>query len=519
MNTTALRRALLVLTSLLLGQLEEVRASEAPAAGVRLLQLTGADEVLNGKSVRRQVIEIEWPAPVGAAATPFVSEVRVDGKKVRGAVRCVVSDTGATFAGELTLEGKAGRLAGTWHFSGTAEGSEGTGTFFSQQGEVKRTGSGTLLSVHAEQRGGTALRVWFPQEATPVRGLFIWGNGAECDDRGKVFNERWRAFCRAHNLAFVATSNFGNAMGGGAGKRLQKQLALIAARSGHSEINDAPVIFSGHSNGGQMAWEFNAAFPGRTIAISVSKGGYYLTRDYLAQEACQTPALMVIGGEDTPERGAAIARLMAVHPNRAKPWGLVVERGVGHQLGHSEDVWLPFFAWAMEQRGSAEASGKLRPVDLKAGWVADSRSGGFKPAREVSDKAMAGSRWFPTPGVMLACHALANYDPSLVLSAGSAKEVLPVGGTLLLRAKRPAGEWSGLELWIDGVRRRIVKTGDLAVDVKLEQPGVYSAVVIGRRADGRTVFSAPLAWIVQPVSSETGFGPQAGGPINPHLRG
>jgi len=475
----------------------------AGEAASRLLQMPEAIALHETPDdTRLRPIEIEWKSTAGSTTLTTIEEIWVAGMKAPRGTECTVTENNGRFTGEIQIPANKNSPAGTWQFEGTSGVSENVAQFSGEQGGRKVSGPAVFLSIYAVGKGSdTAIRVWFPPGSSPVRGLFIWGNGADGDERRKVWEERWRVFCSHYHFAFAATGHYERQMGGSEGRLLLRQLAEVARMSGRTELTGVPVVFSGHSNGGQMAWEFNAAFPARTIAINVSKGGGYDTFDDLSPAADRTPVIMVAGEKDEPRRVQSIIRLSNVHRKQPKPWALAIERGTDHDIGHAESVWLPFFAYAIERRLKAPASPGTAPtlgdVDLLSGWIIDQR-GALHPAKDVSDDERAKGNWLPDEATALVYTALNRYGRELEIVGIPATTAAPAGKSLLLHPKNfAAGEWKTVDLWIDGQKSKSLTFEDQNLELPSMKPGVHSAVAIGRREDGKTSFSAPYAWIVK----------------------
>jgi hypothetical protein len=480
----------------------------AAEAGSRLLQLKEAVALHDTPDdTRLRPIEIQWKSATDSAAPATIEEVWVAGMKAPRGTQCTVTENSGKFAGEIQVPANKNSPAGTWRFDGPLSISESVARFSGEQAEQKISGNAVFLTVYgAGKPEGSVVRVWLPPGDAPVRGLFIWGNGAGGDERRKVWDERWRAFCSYYHFAFAATGHFDRQMGGSEGALLLHQLAEVAKMSERPELNHAPVLFSGHSNGGQMAWEFNAAHPARTIAIDVSKGGAYDTFDDLSPAADRTPVIMVAGEKDDPRRIRSILRLFNVHPKHSKPWAIALEPGMDHDIGKAEAVWLPFFAHAIEHRltpaASAERASTLREVDISPGWIIDAR-GAVHPAKDLPDAERAKGNWLPDAATALAFTALNRYTRDLEIVATPETMALPPGQTLQLRLKElAAGEWKTVDLWIDGQKSASFTRNDQKLELPAMPPGVHSAVAIGRRENGKTSFAAPYAWVVMAAGSE-----------------
>lgn len=474
-------------------------AAETASRLIQLKEAVALHETPDDSRLRP--IEIQWKSGADSKAPATIEEIWVAGMKAPRGTQCTVTENNGRFAGEIQVPANKNSPAGTWRFEGPLSASESVAQFSGEQEETKISGTAVFLAVYAVGKPeGSAIRAWLPSGSAPVRGLFIWGNGAGGDERRKVWDERWRAFCSHYHFAFAATGHFDRQMGGSEGHLLLRQLAEVAKMSQRPELNSVPVLFSGHSNGGQMAWEFNAAYPVRTIAIDVSKGGAYDTFDDLSSAADRTPVIMVAGEKDDPRRIRSILRLFNVHPKRSKPWAVALEPGMDHDIGKAEAVWLPFFAYAIEHRLTAapspESAPALRDVDLLSGWIIDAR-GAVHPAKDLPDEERAKGNWLPDAATALAFTALNRYSRDLEIVATPAATAIPAGQTLQLRLKKLAAEeWKTVDLWVDGQKSASFTNSEQNLELPAMPPGVHSAVAVGRRENGKTSFSAPCAWVV-----------------------
>lgn len=228
------------------------------------------------------------------------------------------------------------------------------------------------------------LRLYVPDGLKTVRGILLVGNPAYGDGRDRADRPAYRTLAEETGFALVATAYLDRYMrsaaeigenfnpwappgGGGDGRRLQEGLAQLAAASGHPELARAPVVFWGFSGGGQMAYEFNAWQPERTIAFAANKGGFYTT-ELCSEAARRTPAVLIAGELDTPARRQRLAEVFADNQAAGTNWTLLVEREKAHVEGAADDVLLPFFRAAIAARLSpAGGPAELRDVSPEAG--------------------------------------------------------------------------------------------------------------------------------------------------------
>jgi hypothetical protein len=298
--------------------------------------LTHVDEAaaaLKGGSVQERTKDLPhlivlWTPSAGTREAPTSAEVylgyRGSSSPVQAQVKIDVS--GDHFTGEVTFPSANGYQGGSWRFSGPLAASGGRGQFTALGTGSQRQGRTQVWTVFDNGKLWMS-RAWVPPGPEPVRGIFIFGNEQGNDERIAVIDNWWLTFCRLHRFALVATAFYGP----NDARTLQNQISEVGRTTGHPELDRAPVLFTGHSNGGEMAWEYNAAHPNRVIAFTVSKGGFYPTT-HIDAAAMHNPAILIIGENDTSVRINAIMGLFAANRPDNAPWALAVEPNIAQWL-------------------------------------------------------------------------------------------------------------------------------------------------------------------------------------------
>lgn len=376
--------------------------------------------------------------------------------------------------------------------------------------------------------GDRALRLNLPDAPARLRGLLIFGNGASGDSRSMATDPELAALAESLGFAVLATARWGyfadGTVAGGELARFESALGELAATSGHAELTRVPWLPIGHSNGGQMSYGFNALRPEKTIAMVVSKGGFYLTARP-ANAALATPALLIAGEADLGYRVTAIRDLFFGNRPRGALWAWVEDEGVDHALAGSNDLTLPFveaMAWARLPPGAnaADGSAPLRPLDEATGWLTDPETykGGFAEIADFATyaKPPSAAGWLPDRRLAYLFRGFASYH-----KAGTAT-LTPYTATLAWGASvtytvgwLPAG-WTAIAFY-DGDRllKQILPTQNapLAVTLTPAKTGytVLHAVVTfddgrQRTTPPRRVFVLPPALaltVVQPAPVAT----------------
>lgn len=455
----------------------------------------------------RDTLVIEWVPSEKTGAALRIEGLRFQHGEVLPNKDCRIEFDETHFSGEVRLPATKERLAGNWRFSGPLSLDGSDGVYEGGQGVETRTGRVRVVPVYDAGKSAEALRAWIPPGPEPIRGVFLWGNGGRNDDRHEIVRDHWLGFCALHRFALVATARYGADMRGADGRMLQRQLTEIFQRAGRPELERAPILFTGHSNGGIKAWEFNALHPERIIAFTVSRAANR-SMSAASRVAQSNPAMLVIGENDNAESNAALAQLFLKHRPEGALWALVVEKNGGHPLGRTPHLWLPFFDWAVRTRCVEDASSpnyaSLRPVDAAAGWLVVQRGlrageRSFGSAAEIKAGA-ADTSWFPNEAVGLAYLGYAGANDPFGLASTTQRGAFTVGETMELRVNPlGAGTWSQVSILINGRPVAHLAPDKNSFAFQLERPGVYVAMVVGRPADGGPArLSRPLSWVVTP---------------------
>jgi hypothetical protein len=239
--------------------------------------------------------------------------------------------------------------------------------------------------------------VWIPAGVKVVR-------GAVCNpfSRDAGVSAHWKAACRHWGFAHVQTDfdavkkeEFG---------LLKTALAELARKTGHPEVADMPLCFTGMSRGGGLSMQLAELLPQRTLAsvpVCLEVGP--------ASEATRRiPVLTIFGEKD----GSQMERLLAKLPGERRQgarWAIAVQWGRKHEFALANNLSFVFLDDVIARRLPKEpaASGRvaLRDIPLAEGWLGDVASWG-KDGRPATIRAWAdfqGDRdracWFPSQRV------------------------------------------------------------------------------------------------------------------------
>jgi hypothetical protein len=395
------------------------------------------------------------------------------------------------------------------------------------------------------------MRMYVPDGLPVIRGILLYGNGAGGDDRSKANRAHYQAFADNIGFAIVATARMDRYMrsaaeigsnynswappgGGGDGRRLLEGLGQLADASGHPELLNAPVLFWGFSGAGQMAYEYNAWKPERTIAYSLNKGRYYTT-EITSEAARRTPGLLFAGQNDPqPVRQQNIEEVY--RENKGAPggasWGYMLEQGKQHEEGDVDHVLLRFFHNLIKLRypaGETPVAGPLtlRDVPFETGWLADQTTqqvpNGLTAIAPVG--AYAGDpvnpSWLPDKDSAFLFRALSSWSRPISLATSTGAQAFAAGSSVTLVCNTAAfADWTKIEFYNGGTKLGEVTAGNPAeLTLNTLPPAVYGFVALGYRADGTVRTSNPFAVVMRggpggpdpiDVWKHTHFGAQAG---------
>ncbi|TVR46536.1 MAG: hypothetical protein EA402_02465, partial [Planctomycetota bacterium] len=281
-------------------------------------------------------------------------------------------------------------------------------------------------------------RAFIPSEATVIRGIILFGNGAGSDDRHHAEDSAAQAWARKHQFAIFATSGFGSISRGERGqdwRRMWSDIDQLVEDSGRPELRHAPWLLWGHSNGGQMAYGIARLMPEKTIAFIVNKGGNYPRHG--GREPLEVPALFITGSRDRERRFEAISEIYNQGRAQGALWAWIQEYGVGHGVGSSQRTAFTFFEEVLALRyphdpenvPTADTPAILRPLDPNHGWLIDigeeAWSSGFTHITAASAGDVAARGWAPNESVARMLRAQVSYHPDHARSFyGKAIEVM-----------------------------------------------------------------------------------------------
>ena len=207
--------------------------------------------------------------------------------------------------------------------------------------------------------------LWIPQGLSVVNGIVVMsghGSGESLFRRADM-----RSLAKDMNLALFKF--VGNPMQRGFWPRslLFERLTAFGAKSGHSELEHAPLFLYGHSNGTGFSAVFPAYEPQRVWGwVSMRPG---ITFQVYQPGAAQVPGLVIFGEDDhflaRPSREENLAVVPTLRKKHGALWNIAVEPKTGH--GPGEETWplvFTFLRHTFAARVPADADPRKGPVKL-----------------------------------------------------------------------------------------------------------------------------------------------------------
>jgi hypothetical protein len=355
-----------------------------------------------------------------------------------------------------------------------------------------------------------SLRMYIPASLPVVRGIYIWGNGGVGDSRSHATDPEMVALADMLGFAVVGTSGialtYTNPVGDVAG--IEAAFASIANASGHPEIVRAPLLPIGHSNGGVLSYDLNAALPERVLATELSKAGN--GEPLPSPAALRTPGILIAGEIDTPERIAAIRARFFDNRPRGALWAWAEEEGTDHTQVNGPEIAFPFAEMVARMRYPAGVSPVNGPVPLLAlneadGWLTDPDSyktglADIAPyASYAKDKSIAG--WLPNKRAAYIFRAFASYHKATsVATIVPSNHQADPGSTITYTIGAPTESWNSIEYYEGDVLLKKVVPGDgnaLSVQFSTTHLGYVVLHALVTFADGRQRTTIPRRVLVR----------------------
>lgn len=234
-----------------------------------------------------------------------------------------------------------------------------------------------VLQKGEGRREEVALDLWLPDDIGIAKGMVVisgHGSGENLFRRADL-----RALAKELHLGLFKFN--GNPMQRGfwPTNLLWDRLKAFGERSGHPEIEHAPLFLYGHSNGTGFSAVFASYVPERIWGwVSMRPG---ITFQVYQPGAVKVPGLVIFGEDDPffarPSREENLAVVPALRRNHRALWNIAVEPGGGH--GPSEKTWplvFSFMRHSFLSRVPGDGDARRGPLPLRELSYADGYLGG-----------------------------------------------------------------------------------------------------------------------------------------------
>jgi pimeloyl-ACP methyl ester carboxylesterase len=182
-------------------------------------------------------------------------------------------------------------------------------------------------------------------KATPEI-ILVYIPGTDGDARGVIQDFQFLATCKICHAALLGCYFRGEGLGydvpdGGSGAALDDAIFHFAQQTGNPLLTSAPLLFWGHSQGAQFAFNYACWRPHRVKAFAAIKPGHF----QLAPQAAsfQVPGLLVAGEYDDPGRIRTVAQTFIDAAGKHSKWAILFEKDAGHDVAQSGDFAQKFF--------------------------------------------------------------------------------------------------------------------------------------------------------------------------------
>lgn len=274
---------------------------------------------------------------------------------------------------------------------------------------------------------GVTYTLWIPEGAGRLRGLIVHqhGCGAPACQGGATaaYDLHWQALAQKWDCALLGPSyqqgekqdcRLWSDPRQGSAKAFLRGLRELGQKSGHPELEQVPWCLWGHSGGAHWVNRMQMLHPDRVVASWLRSGSATLwstsegeAKDPLPKAVYAVPMMCNPGVKEKGHKqfgriwNSTLATFQAYRAAGA-PIGLAPDPRTVHECGDSRYLAILFFdaCLAMRLPEKSTDSTALRPVDLKATWLANPLASEAVPA--------AAYRGNPAEAVWLPNEALAR---------------------------------------------------------------------------------------------------------------
>lgn len=244
-----------------------------------------------------------------------------------------------------------------------------------------------------------AFSLWLDDAAPPPDALLVITPGWNGDGRAEINSPRWQTFARENRLGLIGVFLQSeerddippyHAAQMGSGAAFLNAVTRLSKEAGRPSLENAPLLFWGHSAGGQFGYGMACYAPTRVAAFAAIKGGVYLSKP--APGTYAVPGIFIVGEQDEVGRAMNITWLFETGRIQRAPWCLAFEPDRGHEQGRANALILPFFRGVLalgrrtanqSNKNISMAPGTLLGVRSSLAILKGTDSKGVEPQRTV----------------------------------------------------------------------------------------------------------------------------------------
>ncbi|MDR2087516.1 MAG: hypothetical protein LBP72_10155 [Dysgonamonadaceae bacterium] len=229
--------------------------------------------------------------------------------------------------------------------------------------------------------------VFIPENTDVIRGVLVHQHGCLVEGIGAstAYDLHYQALAKKWGLALVGPDLYApygcgswKEVEGGSGQALFNALRRVGIASGHSGLEDAPLLLWGHSGGGYWVLSMLKNYPERIMAVFAYSPAFNPVWSY-PPAALKTPLFIRhAGANDLNDNGIYCweTALNTFHQMRQSGGYVSIANtpGQGHNFSYVRYMAVPFYESVLAQRlpeGNQTGYQSMRDMDESKAWLGD----------------------------------------------------------------------------------------------------------------------------------------------------
>lgn len=253
---------------------------------------------------------------------------------------------------------------------------------------------------NVDPEGFAQYKMYIPDGVDTIRGVYCVLPGGQQTSLDVVHDSVHKAFVEERAFALMGFHQIGSYwdLPLWSGEALLLALKELSLKSGHGEIEFAPLLFRGYSSGANFSYNFAQLKPERVIAFVSLRGSFY---DTLAASPAsrQVPGYLIAGGNDKASRIQKMTTIFEKHRRLGALWALAIEPDKGHLDDFPIETMHAYLDEILPLRlpdvYPSNSIPQLKEIAEESGWLGNRSTFEINSHNEYSgDKRQAS--WFPT---------------------------------------------------------------------------------------------------------------------------